>query len=748
MNKRFSSILGFVVTLGVCLSWATAAFALPEGRAYEMVSPPYKGGYAASRIVVAPSGERVAYFSLGDFAGAGMNDIGGSYIAQRNGSGWDTTAVVLPATIAGIGNPFDFSLSLSSTLAVGVLDPNKGAGSHEAFESEFFVHDNSTPDTSANWEVFGGQVLAAIPGGTFEEKSFIPSEEGASTDLCKILVGGVNRPILSEAEGTKVQVYELSRGCDDGEPYLRLLGLDNQGKVLSPECVVLGGPSSTVGAVSGDGSEVFFSAPVSGGCGTHMQVFVRLGGERTLEVSGPLAEEGASGCSEVPCAGASGRASSVFQGASRDGSRVFFTTTDQLAKSDTDEGEDLYMASIGCPVGISECAASERVVTGLVQVSHAPLAGEAAEVQGVVKIAPDGSRVYFVARGVLSEDANAQGESPVKGADNLYVYDAETQFTSFVGDLCSGARSSGAVVDAYCPNQLKQSDSVNDTGLWLDEGEAQTGDNAGRFFVFSTYAQLIAHGPEADLDNAKDVYRYDAQTGALERVSVGESGADANGNAQDEIAGPESANATILPGHVRGGNAEVSEEYELGTRAASEDGSRIVFFSAEPLSTQATNGFVNAYEWHDGKVALVSSGSDEEGISEAVLTPSGDDLFFGTVQGLVPQDGDGVGDIYDARLGGVSTPVAAERERCAGDACQGALSSPAPLLVPGSVSQAPGENLTSPVTLAPKKKATKKKKKAKKKKKVVGRVKKVKRRVRGRAGRVVRGGSARRGRGQ
>ena len=34
----------------------------------------------------------------------------------------------------------------------------------------------------------------------------------------------------------------------------------------------------------------------------------------------------------------------------------------------------------------------------------------------------------------------------------------------------------------------------------------------------------------SDTDTAKDVYRYDAETGALDRVSGGEADADANGN--------------------------------------------------------------------------------------------------------------------------------------------------------------------------------------------------------------------------
>ena len=41
--------------------------------------------------------------------------------------------------------------------------------------------------------------------------------------------------------------------------------------------------------------------------------------------------------------------------------------------------------------------------------------------------------------------------------------------------------------------------------------------------------------------------------------------------------------------------------------------------------------------------------------------------------------------------------VAAERQPCEGDGCQGPLTNPAPLLVPGSVSQAPGDDFPPPV---------------------------------------------------
>ena len=134
------------------------------------------------------------------------------------------------------------------------------------------------------------------------------------------------------------------------------------------------------------------------------------------------------------------------------------------------------------------------------------------------------------------------------------------------------------------------------------------------------------------------------------------------------------------------------EERGGDRRAVSEDGSRIVFMTAEPLSSRATNGLVNVYEWHEGAVSLVSCGCSPEPDSEAVITPSGRDLFFVTSAGLVTGDTDGAPDIYDARIGGGFPVSEAPVERCEGDACQGPLTNPAPLLVPGSAVQAPGEN--------------------------------------------------------
>ena len=82
----------------------------------------------------------------------------------------------------------------------------------------------------------------------------------------------------------------------------------------------------------------------------------------------------------------------------------------------------------------------------------------------------------------------------------------------------------------------------------------------------------------------KDVYRYDAETGVLDRVSGGEAGHDANGN-NDRVRRDDHGRVTEA-----GLGTRVRLQYEMNSRAISEDGSRIVFMTAEPLSPDATNG--------------------------------------------------------------------------------------------------------------------------------------------------------------
>jgi hypothetical protein len=713
-----SVALGAVV---MALLSCTPALALNPERHYEMVSPPFKGGFGALGIEgVASDGESVAYYSPGVFAGAPTGPFQPDYLARRGATGWSTRPLLPPASLLSLVRGVDLSPSLDSVLVHGQPGPSS---ENPLPIEDYFVHEPSSPDTEAGW----GSPFAEVKT---EEISSI-EEMDADPSFCHILLQSFEYPLLPEGNGD--QLYELNRGCGTETRGLAFVGVNNQDSLINRDCGVDGGVrkyalngENTFNAVNVDGSETFFTDCLSDSStvpSSPHQLFVRLGGSRTVEVSRPLVEEGSKNrfCGEVPCEEAARRGSAEFQGASEDGSRVFFTAPLKagqapLVPGDTDASDNLYMAGIGCPEGTPECGASEREVRGLAEVSHDPNGG-AADVQGVLRVAPDGQRAYFVAEGDLLTGAQQQaleGEDrmvPHVGAENLYVYDnggeeAEGSI-QFIGDLCSGHELSGSVQDVRCPA------SGSDESLWTTNfAEAQTAAADGRFLVFATYAQLTGE----DTNAARDVYRYDASTGVLERISGGEGGYDANGNGG-------ALGSTIMAGNHGDGQfgKPVRSQFEMNDRAISEDGSRIVFLSAEPLSPMVTNGLTNAYEWREsadgvgGSVSLVSSGTGEQPVEDAVVSPDGRNIFFDTTVGLVPQDTDGAPDIYDARLGeGFPASSTGELRPCEGDACQGPLTTPAPLLVPGSIAQAPGGNYSSP---SPTKASSGKHKPKKKKKK-------------------------------
>jgi hypothetical protein len=682
-NGKLGPACLFVLVALFCCLMPSAASALAPGRVYEMVTPPFTGGYGVTLIkAAAPDGESMSFASVGAFGSAPTNTTFNGYLARRNPGGWSTVSIQPPAAIApdaGVfGFPTDFSATLESSISLTRPGPNLGVA-FTAEPNEFLLHPSDAPEDASGYYLAGlplSQVeLPGEPKPPFQGVAYL----SASSDFSHLVFEApAENPLLPLAVEAKQQsLYDLAT---NGTPLLRLVGVNDSGALIDPYCPVrLGsqaGRHSQFNAVSADGGSIFFTdntdlaatsvsecdgAAAAEDPANPAMVFARLNGEKTFELSQPIESDCAVG---APCRSAS-PARAEFEGANETGTRAFFITAQPLVTGDTDSGRDVYMAQIGCPGGGKACTLGERQVTSLVQISGGAATGEAAEVQGVVRIAPDGSRVYFVARGVLTGEPNAQGASATRGADNLYVYDEASESVSFIAEL------------------------PGETGLWESQGgEAQTAGRDGRYLVFSTYARLLP----SDTNVTKDVYRYDAANGALDRVSIGEGGYDANGNER-------TSNASISFGSLQG---FVSNVHGLAKRAISEDGSRVVFTTATPLSPAAINGLSNAYEWREtsgssegGAVSLVSSGNAEQPVvaEQIVIAATFRDIFFATGQGLVPQDKNDTTDIYDARLGGGFPPAPTEREPCSSDACQGPLSVPAAVLVPGSLSQPAGENL-------------------------------------------------------
>jgi hypothetical protein len=99
------------------------------------------------------------------------------------------------------------------------------------------------------------------------------------------------------------------------------------------------------------------------------------------------------------------------------------------------------------------------------------------------------------------------------------------------------------------------------------------------------------------------------------------------------------------------------------------DNGQLFFSTSDAVLPQDTNGVSDVYEYENGHVYLISPGNTEDEAVFADASESGNDVFFTTRQSLVPADRDRINDLYDARVGGhAEAPPAAS---CSGEECLG-----------------------------------------------------------------------------
>lgn len=130
--------------------------------------------------------------------------------------------------------------------------------------------------------------------------------------------------------------------------------------------------------------------------------------------------------------------------------------------------------------------------------------------------------------------------------------------------------------------------------------------------------------------------------------------------------------------------------------AISADGSRVFFETPDALVPQDINGVNDVYEWENGTVYLISSGHSPEASHLVGASESGNDAFFMTTEGISPGDTDGAYDVYDARVPRPGDkPVQALP--CEGAVCQGPPSVPNLLGTPASEAfSGPGDLVPPP----------------------------------------------------
>jgi hypothetical protein len=336
-------------------------------------------------------------------------------------------------------------------------------------------------------------------------------------------------------------------------------------------------------------------------------------------------------------------------------------------------------------------------------------------VQGVAGSSEDGSFVYFVADGVLTNGENAEGKAPVSGQPNLYLHrNGETELT-FIATLASE--------DGYHVNPVAGL-NAGFQGDWRPAGGHRTTDvtSDGQSIVFMSNQRLTGYDNENAGQSLDEVFLFQAQSGKLTCVSCNPSG---------EPPVPTEFNTHFDDSPIGGFIPTTVSVAGEQTRVISEDGDQVFFDSGEPLLPTATNGWLNVYEWEragtpggscsegapgGGCVYLISSGTDPETSYLLGADASGENVFLLSRAQLVSSEHGSEGyEVYDARVGGGQQPAEAA---CSGTACQGVPPTPPIFATPSSVTLTGVDDFPPAPRQSPPKKPTKKTVKCRKPKKL------------------------------
>jgi hypothetical protein len=678
-------------------------FALSDSRAWEMVSPPDKHGGSISfqsqgLIQASEEGNGLAYLTLGSIEAEPEGNRAAersSVLARRGGSGWLSEDITPPHTDAtGVftGEYVLMTPDLSRSLLEARDDTPLSALTTDRTP---YLRENVgpalyTPLLSSKEE--GGN----LPAGTIfandsDLSGYLPKVMATNAALTTVafralpLEAGAPAQALYGWHGGHIQVVSELPADEGGSLVSGLPG---------------SGLGSVRGAVSEDGSRIFWGYSGSVGEG-YLAGDIGLEGLYLRDVPA----EASVRLDEVQDGvGASGPSRPAFQAASRDGTVVFFTDSRRLTADASPEGRDLYRCLI--PLGATADGCAQ-----LSAVSAPPSgSGESAHVrEQALALSEDGSRIYFVAEGVLDTAPNTEGDVALAGEPNLYVWQ-QGGGTRFVARLSDG--------DAPVWGEL--SPSIGYAG-WV----AADASPSGRYLAFMSERSLTGYANRASSHEQppEEVFLYDAGADRLACVSCNPS----NGlPAAAEINGTDAAedgfqDVQLVDNDGRWQDrrlaAAIPQARQFGGGAISPyrprsvlDNGRVYFNAFDSLVPVDSNGNWDVYQYEptglgsctassnsssesrsgSGCVGLISSGTGEK---ESVFLDaglSGDDVFFLSTAKLSALDEDAVYDVYDARVNGV-VAQRPSRAECLGESCQPPASAPQEPTPGTATYQGPGD---------------------------------------------------------
>ncbi len=596
---------------------------LPACRAYEQVTPVEKegaqelfdyGNEPIPRALVGEDGDHVMVENPAVTWGLSANSGQSPYFLSRDPqNGWQVTAgSAQPEAGVSEMSPMVFSPDLTQVAFVSGIE------------------------TSASNESKDVALKTGPPGGPYTTIVSVPRQlegdlVGASADFSTLILQTSDHSLLGSPTGTVngSDLYEYSGGA------LRQVNVNSEGKKLG-SCgahIVEGNGSSAQASggswnsVSADGSRVFFEEVPGSDCSEPSQLYVREGGEKTVDI-GPY----------------------TFVGASSDGSRL-------LVEKTTGDSNEFFVEEIG--------SAPELLFS-----THA-------RVGGGVFLSRNFDAFYFALDEPLpgTEAPAPSSEVGFRGVSNaldIYRYDIQSKTLSFVDQADDE--------DGFDPQ-------VSPDGRYFYfSSKVVGGVPGGAIAPAGGWSSSKAAGEEPTWQ----IYRYDSVEHTVECISCA-SPFDSEPKLTASFGSTLIFRDLGRPADVfvSGDGSRAFFETPAALVAADVDGevppNRIL--SAED-STNLENWSPSSdvYEWRrdgtdgcahvQGCLALISSG---RGGYLTILLGSaeeGRDVFFYTSSQLVAQDKDTAGDIYDARIGGGLPGPPPRPVECEGDACSTPASAP------------------------------------------------------------------------
>lgn len=700
---------------------------LPDGRVYEQVSPIQKNGSEAGAprgtvgyAVASRGGDSVLYYQSGPFGqtASGTDEYS---VSRRAADGWSASAALPPAfgrdssvllaTIPRFIAPSQsFERFVFSAFGSYVSeDPIVGEAGTSSAGIFLAGEDNASEPAWVTRPAFPPPFSEAMPQPGHTPTALIAGPAGASPDLSTVYF--VYHGTLTPEDATRAPHIEGEGKGPAGFYEWRDGALADADQLPDGSYPEWGGvPASTGGAtesgsgltpadlgnqVSDDGSKAFFVSPDPESAHPEsepVELYVRerdiAGGATTVLVSksqlpgheGEPAQGSGNEQAVVPVLDQqTGDRSYVY--AAPDGSRAFFLSTDKLA--DSAEGAE--------PMGEGPWMYEFDSQTG--QLTYLP--GVSAP---ILTSSPSGDRLLFEkreARTTVNAEVLERTERELREECEEEEEVEETTLPQCTASEITRRAEAVATEEVVLPVALSlwSAGGVQEIAGWsipaTPDFQAARSSPDGSAFVFDTDAVLSA-GAFNNGGVHHQVYRYDVAANQLACLSCPPSGV------------PPSGDATLSHDER---NAKAGSY--TSNRGLAGEAEEVFFDTPEALVRSDVDGARDVYEWHEGELSLISSGTSPAGSFYLDNGESGSDVFFATSQGLTAGDEDGSYDVYDARVGG-GFPSVAPTPECHED-CQGAVAPPPSFLAPfGSAVFPAGENVPA-TTPAPTKPVAKKK---------------------------------------